>query len=243
MVYRRRYRRTYRRPYRRYSRTYGRTKRRVYRRRRATRRINWYGRKYNFKEKFQLTTFTLRPFNTGGLVALGAAFTPNMLPSWGSRHIAYDQFKCYKWKIKFTPPAGAGINVYNEITANPTHGLSSCRQYLGYDYTDATVPATVASMRDATNVISRPWNRPISMIIRPRLLKMAYETGGTTGSAYMPSTGWIDVDDENTPHYGFKYLLDTTNFTADNPNTPYLLYTVNCTVYYGFKNVTRPGGV
>lgn len=240
--YRRRFRRTtrtYRRPYR------GRFRRstRRFPTRRRPRRVNWYNRTYNFKEKFQTQTFMLRPFATTGLISVGFYLTPNMLPGWANKKPMFDQIKIYKWKVVIAPPTDMGINVYNEIESNPTHGLSTCQQYLAYDYTDATAPGTVSSMLGSPACITRPWHRPIKMCIRPRLLKMAYETGTSTGNAYMPSTGWVDTDDEQTPHYGFKYLMDNTNYSADNPNTAFLMYRVIYTVYYGFKNINRPGGV
>jgi len=239
--YRPRYRRRFTRPYRtrRYTR-FRRTKR-TYRRPRRGTRANWYNRKYNFKDKFMVQSFFLRPFNGVGLISFGVSLTPNLIPGWSSKKPMFDQVKIYKWKIVVAPPTNMGINVYNEIENNPTHGLSSCQHYLAYDYTDATAPTTVSSMVGASNSITRAWNRPIKMCIRPRLLKLAYETGTTTGDAYMPSTGWVDCDDESTPHYGFKYLMDNTNYTADAPNTAYLLYKVYYTVYYGFKNINRPG--
>lgn len=237
---RRTFRRTYRRPFRR-TRTYGRTKRRTFTRRR-TRPARWYSRKYNFKEKFNTQTFLLQPMNTTPLISIGFNLQPNVIPGYAAKHAMFDLVKIYKWKIQILPPAATAINVYNEIAANPTHGLSSCRHFLAYDYTDSTPPSSVGPMVGASNTISAPWNRPLKMIIRPRLLKLAYETGTTTGNAYMPSTGWVDTDDEQTPHYGYKYIMDNSRYQADAPNTPYLLYQIKYTVYYGFKNINKPGG-
>lgn len=231
-----RYRRTYRRRLLTgYRRRYIRRRTRVFKR-----RARWYSRKYNYKDKFLAYQFQLRPNNTAGLITYGFALRPVQITNWASRHILYDQAKIYKWKLTVVPPVSQ-IGAYQELESVGPRGLSSCRHYLAYDYTDDTPPASPGLMLNSTSSISTSWDRPLKMIIRPKLSKLAYETGTTTGNAYMPSTGWIDVDDENTPHYGFKYLMDNTSYTATAETTPYLQYNIYYTVYYGFKNTQKPG--
>lgn len=231
MVYRRRryYRR--RRPYPR--RRFTRTKRRFFRRRRYTRRkINWYGRKYNFKEKFMYTQFHIA---NSTLVSSGYALKALDLPSWSNRHINFDQYKIYKWKIVIAPP-----KIQSNLTDTTTTGfvgMEMMRHYLGYDYGDASPPTAVSTML-GPSVISTNWNRPLKMIIRPRVAKPIYE--GLTDTGYGPGTAWIDVDDEAVPHYGFKYFLDNSSWILQG-SMPELNCQVWYTVYYGFRNVNRPG--
>lgn len=243
MPYRRTYRRRtfYKRRYTPRRRTYGTRyrRRRVYRPR--IRRANWFGRKYNFKDKFLYTTLKLAPNNITPLPSLGVSIRAVGLPNWAKLHTLYDQYKIYKVKLVVQPPAGVSISPYNELNDLDPAAVSTCRQYLAYDYTDATPPTTVASMLASPATKSAPWNRPLKMIIRPRLQKLLYETGTTTGNGYEPGFGWIDVDDENVPHFGFKYLMDNTNYTGTADNTPFLFYRFIMTVYYGFKNMNKPG--
>ena len=232
-------RRTYRKSYGRFRRGIRRTsirRRRVLPRRRfAVRRrrsANWYARKYNFKEKFLASQFHI---TNSSPVEEGFHLEAMQIPGWNNRHVNFDQYKIYKWKIVIAPP-----KVMENLSDTQTTGLKGMemmRHYLGYDYTDATPPATMASMM-GPSVISTQWNRPLKMIIRPRISKTAYEGVGFTG--YMPGTAWIDCDDDGVPHYGFKYYLDNSSWTLQG-GEPELNAQVWYTVYYGFKNINRPG--
>ena len=234
MVYKRRYaargRRRYTRPtkYRRTTRG-----RRFQRRRRFTRRRpRWYSKKYNFKEKFVYTQIHIA--NTG---PVNAGFTVKAvdLPGWGNRHVNFDQYKIYKWKIVVMPPSTQGN--LTDTTTTGFVGMEAMRHYMGFDFTDATAPTTVSSML-GPSCINTVWTHPLKMIIRPKISKMAYQSVSSTG--YMPGTAWIDVDDDQVPHYGIKWMLDNSTWGLQG-NQPQLNYIVNYTVYYGFKNVNRPG--
>lgn len=232
-------RRTYRKSYGRFRRGLRRTafrrRRLLPRRRFAIRRkrsANWYARKYNFKEKFLASQFHI---TNSSPVEQGFNLQAIQIPGWNNRHVNFDQYKIYKWKIVIAPP-----KVMENLSDTQTTGLKGMemmRHYLGYDYTDATPPSTMASMM-GPSVISTQWNRPLKMIIRPRISKTAYEGVGFTG--YMPGTAWIDCDDDGVPHYGFKYYLDNSSWTLQG-GEPELNAQVWYTVYYGFKNINRPG--
>lgn len=213
-------------------------RRRYIRRTRIPRPVNWFSRKYNFKEKFQANHFLLEPFNTVGLITFGFNLLANTIPGWSNRHINFDLYKIYKWKFTVLPPTGVSVSAYDEVGGNPG-GISATRQYLAYDYTDSNAPTTVASMVDSRSSISAPWNRPIKMIIRPRIAKMSYQNALLSG--YSPGTAWIDVDDDTVPHYGFKYVMDNSNYTSMETENPTLVFRVMFTVYYGFKNIDKPG--
>lgn len=245
MVYYRRRRFARRRPTA-YRKTFRRT--RVYRKRpyRGRRRISakrsrWYSRKYNFKEKFLAQQFHLDVGNTG-LLTQGFTLRANQIPGWANRHPSFDQYKIYGWKITIEAPQVQKSGPYDEVSGSTVTGLNTVRQYLAYDFTDATAPSTIDSMVNCPITRTAPYNRTMKMYIRPALLKMSYETGVTTGAGYSPGHSWVDVDDDNVPHYGFKWLVDNSAYISATPDdVPRMDYKIWYTVYYGFKNCQKPG--
>lgn len=206
--------------------------RRRFFRRLPIRKVNWYGKLYNFKEKFLYTQMHIT--NTAPVNA-GFALKATDLPQWSNRHVNFDQYKIYKWKITIVPPPL--VQNLTQSTVSGYVGMESMTHYLGYDYTDATAPSTPSSMM-GPSCIHAPWTHPLKMIITPRILKQAYESSIDTG--YMPGRSWIDCDDDGVPHYGFKYLMDISSWGLQ-ANQPELNLQVYYTVYYGFKNINRPG--
>lgn len=205
------------------------------------RKAKWYSRKYNYKEKFFVEAIDLVSGGTGPIYK-GWNLTASQIPGYASRHQPYDQYKIYGWKITIEAPQVQRPSPFEEVEEDPIVGLTSVRQYLAYDFTDSTAPATVDSMANCPIARTAPFNKTMKMYIRPAIQKLAYELGGTTGFGYMPGKGWIDVDDENVPHYGFKWLLDNTQYlVADTHKQPMMKWQVWYTVYYGFKNCQKPG--
>lgn len=100
------------------------------------------------------------------------------------------------------------------LNAAPTPGLANgtnwfpkfwyCRDY------DDSVPINVAAMRERSNVknfVLRP-NKEYKINVRPAILNQTYRTELSTG--YSPHwKQWIDMVDDNVPHYGLKWCIDT----------------------------------
>lgn len=212
------------------------------RRRSAFRRkAKWYSRKYNYKEKFFVNSIALSPSGSG-LMTQAWNLTASQIPGFASRKGAYDQYKIYGWKITIEAPQVQRTNPYDEQLASTIVGISSLRQYLAYDFTDSTPPHSVESMVNCPITKTAPFNKTIKMYIRPALQKMSYELGASTGYGYTPGHAWIDVDDQEVPHYGFKWVLDNTQYvSADHNDEPQMKWQIWFTVYYGFKNCQKPG--
>lgn len=247
MVYRRRYarRRTSFRPRRSYvRRSYGARRRTTYGRRRYSRRISnrsrWFNRRYNYKEVFYGNVdFSMAASPT--TVAAAGTITAQAIPSFSTRSISFDQYKIYKAKVLIEAPkfqaaslteAGEGSDDYN--------GISNVRHYLAVDHTDAVVPslAQIDTFVNSPAAKSAPWNKPLKVIFTPMYLTRTYE--GATTDGFKPATGWIDVDDSAVPHYGWKWIVDNHSLLPDL-HVDGIVYRVKYTVYYGLKNINKPG--
>lgn len=211
------------------------------RRRYGLKRARWYSKKYNYKEKFLAQSVHLDVGNNGPLT-LGFDLRAATIPGWANRKAGFDQYKIYGWKITIEAPIVQRTNPYDEASGSTVTGLNTVRQYLAYDFTDSTPPSTRDSMTNCPITRTAPFNKTMTMFIRPAILKMSYESGGTTGWGYSPGHGWIDVDDENVPHYGFKWFVDNSSYISATPSdVPRMDYKIWYTVYYGFKNAQKPG--
>lgn len=244
MVYYRRRRTFRRRPS--YRRTFRR--RATYRRRFAgkrrsafRRKARWYSRKYNYKEKFFVEAVQLQGSHLG-LISKGWNLQATQIPGFTTRKAPYDQYKIYGWKITIEAPQVQRPNPYDEVETSANTGMGSLRQYLAYDFTDSTPPTSVDTMVNCPITRTAPFNKTMKMYIRPSLLKMSYEAGASTGYGYTPGKAWIDVDDSSVPHYGFKWILDNTEYdVTDTHEQAQMKWYVWYTVYYGFKNCQKPG--
>lgn len=199
-------------------------------RRRSLRKANWFSRKYNFKEKFDSTQMLQLP--AGSDCVGGFSLQAVQLPAWAYRKPLADQYKIYKWKIEFVPQVMSPATVGSDTSGTTVAYTGMAEHALVPDYSDNSVPSSWGALVDNPLCIRKSIFHPIKMIIRPRVLKAAYEAGTTTGSAWMPGTGWIDCNDESTPHYGFKYMARAPLAHYDQP----IVIRVRYTVYYGFKN-------
>lgn len=234
-------RRTYRgrRTFRR-TRLYGRSRptrkyslaRRFYRRRRQG-PAKWYGQRLCFREKFegQLVTFN-NPANYG----TGLSLQINNCPLWTSRQTLGDQYKIYKWKVEVipqhvVPPLQSEAN----LVQNDFIRSGWIRHALVPDYTDDGTPASWDQMIEHPYAHPKPFTRPLKLIIRPKVALMAYETATTTG--YKTGTGWISRADPTVKHYGFKYMVNASDWHPAMPGNIEFSYRLRHTVYYGIKNV------
>lgn len=202
-------------------------------RRRFSRAGRWYNRKINFKERFETGVFT---FNTPSNPAAGIALQISDCPLWASRAQLGDQYKIYKWKVEILPayqqPPGASENgLINTLTSR----MGLVRSVLVPDYTDDTAPASWDQMIEHPFAHPKPWPIPQKMIIRPKVAIMAYETATTTG--YKTGTGWISRTDPTVKHYGFKFMINASEWHPSGMGDFEFAYRLRHTVYYGIKNV------
>jgi len=190
----------------------------------------------------QLYDYAESPVGTG-FQSIPFTLLFNQLPTYTVRANMGDQYKIYKWKFVVMPVlpqrtdfggARAAWTVSNDVDYEFTQGQHA----LTIDYNDIGGIPNWGQVRDgnATKVIKNI-QRPLKVIIRPRIQKMLYETAATTG--YTPGTGWINMSDPNVPHYGIKYSYEIPNFNVGIPPHPRYRYRIIQTVYYGIKNVQR----
>lgn len=212
--------------------------------RRTGGKLGWYNRRYNFKDSFD--TLADYPLSTsgGGFGGTGLTLKFASLPTYAVRSNMGDQFKIYKWKLVIIPliPAKLDAAEWRAVPLGLTSmdvTLSQGQHALSIDYTDSAPVTNWGQVRTANNACSiKSIGKPLKAIIRPRVLKSAYETGIDSG--YMPGTSWISMSDASVPHYGFKYHWEIPGYDtgATVPPNHYRFRTIH-TVYYGIKNVQR----
>lgn len=212
---------------------YGYFRRRYGNRRRRPAR--WYAKKYNYKEVFEETKILLN--SPGSVYWHTWTMQANLLPTWSSRKTFADQYKIYKWKItiipdKCQPPALDE----NGTAAGDLTNIASCRHALVYDFNDANTPLNWDQFIMHPRARVKHFSRPLKLIIRPAILKAAYELGVTTGTGWQSGHGWIKIQDEQVPHYGFKYGLNLVDWHPSLTEVSVGLR-VKHTVYWGLKNI------
>lgn len=215
-----------------------RSKYRYFRRRYGNRRrrpARWFARRYNYKERFEEQKITI---NTPTVV-YWKTFTmqANLMPTWGNRKVWADQYKIYKWKINIIPDRCQAPTLDdNGDNSNELFQIASCRHALVYDFNDANTPTSWDQFIMHPRARVKNFSRPLKLIIRPAILKAAYELGISTGTGWRSGHGWIKIQDEQVPHYGFKYGLNLQDWQPAIPST-YLGIRVRHTVYWGLKNI------
>lgn len=192
---RRRYsrRRRYRRGYRR--RTF-RGRRRTYRRRRLNQNTS-----YRYSQWSLLGSYSADAPNA--ITKHGHAFQLVNVPGYARFTGVYDEYKINAVVFRFVPR----LNVNTSAIA--TYGSI----FYAVDYDDEDAPADLEAMLRRQGARQK-WflSGPFSVKIKPRFLVQTYETDLNTG--YANRRGWLDTNDPQVPHYGFKWVWTANTATT-----------------------------
>jgi hypothetical protein len=166
-------------------------------------------------------------------------FTMDSVPNYEEFTVLYDQYKIRKVKVALRPTRRVNAAVYeitnwNSGTGIVTGNTAATAEYpevwsvLDYD-DDTTQPISELQQYQSLR-ITRAYSHH-KRLLRPKFAQMIFE--GLTSTAYGARTGWIDCNNPDVLHYGFKY-----NFVNPN-NTAAAVYvgTLEVTYYLAFKNV------
>lgn len=117
--------------------------------------------------------------------------------------------------------AQTGSNFYPTIWYVPDHD----------DASNVTL-AQIKEFEKVRHKVLRP-NSELNIMLRPTTLTQLYRTSTTTGYAENRRRQWIDIAQNDVPHYGVKCVLD---FEGLDPVQEYK-FKVNAKYYFRCKNV------
>ena len=147
----------------------------------------------------------------------------------------YDRFRIKYVVVKFSV-----INVpesyWAPVSATAVNALSIYpRLWYCPDYDDVTA-TTINDLkqRPQTKMRYLKPNRTVNIIVRPAVNGQAYRTAISTAYTPMWKT-WIDMGQNDTPHYGLKYAIDLQSFTP-LPACPVSVVVERC-YYFECKDV------
>lgn len=235
----------YRRPYRgRYRRSRGVYRRSLYRSRyrRPFFRRSKAGRIWSRKRKAMNKVWHFKSIvhNTtincaaGTIATTRVTFQAADLYQWSALQPLFDLYKINLVKIVFAPipqvPSGT-----DKVCASTSAGSYKCTMgthYMWIDYNDTLEPTDITHAINSPMTVKRSMQFPLKIIFKPKFQSPIYESAVYT--AYGPKSGWINMNNDDVPHYGIKYLYDTSEVpVGSNYICPIRPIT---TVYWSAKN-------
>lgn len=109
------------------------------------------------------------------------------------------------------------------------------RLFVCPDYDDSSAESlTQLRERAKTKMYILKPNRYIKIAIKPAIAGQVYRTAASTGYAPKWNT-WLDMNQNDVPHYGLKYVVDTSGF--DPADTQPFRLEIERTYYFKCKDV------
>lgn len=210
--------------------SYGTRKRRSTRNRRSAPmrsiRPKYTGQTYNFKRSLYGEVIT-----TAGQYKAGVTWNLTQIPGYSEWTALFDQYRLTGVAIQFTYRA-TNTSVLESIN-NGHVGLPILWHVVDTD--DNSAPASIAELGQVgkcKRFIFDSGKRTKTIFIRPRYLNRINGTGSTVANTVGDRKAWIDLLDNDVPHYGLKYILDLPQaLVAYN-----VTFDVITTYYVQFKN-------
>lgn len=171
---------------------------------------------YKFKRLHAIPNFNINTAGTSNSVAL--TFALSDLPDYTKYTGLFQQFALTYVKLTVIPSANV----------NTAPASTSSMVYYAVDYDDSVAPDQ-EDMLSKQGVRMKYTLRPWTVKLRPRVLGMVYESGGTTGYSPRRHT-WLSTNDATVPHYGVKMWFSTP---ASN-----MVFRVHATYYLKFKGLS-----
>jgi len=148
----------------------------------------------------------------------------------------FDQYKILKvvFKIQMitNPDAVYDYNKNNTSAGNSNNFYPKFWYIRDYDSGSSETVSSMKERQGAKFFIMRP-NKEYSVALKPMVQVQTYKTATTTG--YAPKRLWLDIADNNVPHYGLKTVVDCLG--VDPVDATGFSYRWECKYYVAFKGV------
>lgn len=142
----------------------------------------------------------------------------------------YDLYQIKGVKVRFVPKTN--MNSLND--GQGAVPLIIPEVITAIDLDDDTAPASVAEMLEYGTVRRQRFTKEMKRYIKPRALNMVYNGATSTAYSLAKRSEWLDLANNEVPHYGFKWVI--TPGTTDPTLTTSLYYDVYIQAYIAFKN-------
>lgn len=123
------------------------------------------------------------------------------LPNYTDFTNFFDFYKIKGVKLKLIP-------CQNVATTSAGSGYNIPRISYFWDYNDNNVPLTQNEMLERDNVRTVMGNRIIKTFARPCPQEPVFVSGLVTGYEQGSRNKWLNITNNNIPHYGFKIWYD-----------------------------------
>jgi hypothetical protein len=112
----------------------------------------------------------------------------------------YDEYKITGVKTTFS-----FSNNSSDMTNLNATGIPEI--YTACDWDDGVPVTAISDLTQYQSFKHRRLDKDVSVFTRPRAQCMLYE--GLASTAYGTYYGWVDCNDDMTPHYGLKYIIQS----------------------------------
>lgn len=178
---------------------------------------------HHFKRTYQGSEITI---NNVSSISGGWSFSLNSLPSYSEFTALFDEYRINGIAIKLVP-------LFTSADLNPaTTALTVPNLHTVIDYDDSTDPGSLNTILQYPNRRMTRATQMHSRYFRPHVAYAVYKTALASGYG-TKSRMWIDCENVDVPHYGFKYCFDG-NYGTGSQTITYKSY---ITMYLSCRGV------
>lgn len=146
----------------------------------------------------------------------------------------YDQYKIKGVQIRFVPKFSelSLVSTVGTATGNAKAVIPEIATVIDIDDADTV---TYEEMIEYGTFRRQRFNREHKRYVIPRAATMVYN--GATSTAYGPMSRrqWLDMANDDVPHYALKYIVTPSSFNTDTIGEA-IYYDLYVTAYLAFKN-------
>lgn len=164
--------------------------------------------------------YTVADLSGSTTAPVGGAFSPTFgsINDTTAFSMIFDSYRINQVTISFTPVQSAA----------PSGGTAPGAMYTAIDTDDSIAPTSVNDMIGYETLLVVPSGTYFERTFTPRVATALY--GGSAFTSYgVAQSAWIDCASPTVPHYGLKWLINTSTQTARQ-------WTVIVSVNISFRN-------
>lgn len=189
-------------------------------------------RVYSFKRTAIFSNYTASSNGTTSTgINAGLSFKLNDVPNASEFLNLYDMYKISAVKLVFRPTVNQVVEGVPNAGTQFGTGFYPFNSVIDYD--DDIAPGSSTTMLQYQTLRTSSAGRIHTRTVRPKFSTRVFQTALADG--FKPSTGWIDNNQPDVPHYGMKIYMDPPPVIPGASSS--LMYTVYATYYLKFKSV------